>query len=157
MTEEVTRRQALARAGVAVAGMEIALAALGGSAQAAPEGVQGAWVIQPTTSGGPAGFRAVAAFAAGGVFLTIGSDEPGTGVGEWRSPTAETFAFTYLNFHFDPDGKLNNTVKVRAVGAFSGRTLKGKATLTAHDPGGHALFPPRRFTFSGARLFVEEP
>ncbi len=74
------------------------------------------------------------AFAAGGVFLTIGSDEPGTGIGEWNSPASDQFAFTYSNFHFDSDAKLNNTVKVRAAGSFSGSTLQGHATLTATDP-----------------------
>src|SRR5262249_51446378 len=115
---QVTRRQALARAGVAAVGIEVALATLGGPAKAGPAGVPGAWHIEPTTSGGSAGFRAVAAFAAGGVFITIGSDEPGTGIGEWNSPTSDTFAFTYVNFHFDSNAKLNNTVKVRAAGSF---------------------------------------
>jgi hypothetical protein len=34
------------------------------------------------------------------VFVTTGSDEAGTGLGELRQNVAAGFAFTYLNFHF---------------------------------------------------------
>ena len=160
MDRTVTRRQALRRAGgvgAAAVGMGAVVPALVGTAGAAGDSVRGAWIIEPSASGHPAGFRAVAAFAAGGVFVTIGSDEPGTGIGEWSSPAAGGFAFTYLNFHFDEQQHLSHTTKVRAAGSFSGNTLKGHATLTSHDPQGHALFPPRKFTFSGKRLAVEAP
>ncbi len=160
MRGKLTRRQALARAGgagVAAVGLETALAGLSAPAHAATATVRGAWIIEPKTASGPAGFRAVAAFAAGGVFITIGSDEPGTGIGEWKSPTADGFAFTYLNFHFDAEQKLNNTVKVRAAGTFSGDTLEGHATLEAHDAHGHPLFAPRHFSFTGKRLAVQAP
>jgi hypothetical protein len=157
MGDEVTRRQALARAGVAAVGSGVVLAALAGPAGAEPEGVQGTWKIEPAAGGQPAGFRALAAFAAGGVFLTTGSDEPGTGIGQWTSPAADRFAFTYLNFHFDRDLELHHTTKVRAAGTFAGGTLEGHATLTATDPHGHALFSPRKFRFTGRRMLVEKP
>jgi hypothetical protein len=158
MANEFTRRQALARGGAAALGGGVALAALGGTAaQAEPEGVQGTWRIRPATSSGPAGFVALAAFAAGGVFVTTGSDEPGTGIGQWNSPAANKFAFTYVNFHFDPDLKLHHTTKVRAAGTFTGPELQGRATLTATDRGGRPLFPPRHFRFTGKRMVVEAP
>ncbi len=157
MADEVTRRQALARAGVAAVGSGVVLAALAGPAGAEPEGVQGTWKIQPGTGDNPAGFHALAAFAAGGVFLTTGSDEPGTGIGQWTSPAADRFAFTYQNFHFDPDLQLHHTTKVRAAGRFAGAELKGLATLTAVGPHGHPLFPPRKFRFTGKRMLVEKP
>ena len=50
-----------------------------------------------------------------------GSDEAGTGLGEWSAVGATGFAFTYLNSHFGATGKLANTVKVRAVGASTAR------------------------------------
>jgi hypothetical protein len=157
MADEVTRRQVLARAGVAAVGSGVALAALAGPAGAEPEGVQGTWRIQPATGGGPATFHALASFAAGGVFVTTGSDEPGTGLGQWNSPAADRFAFTYQNFHFDSDQQLHHTTKVRAAGKFAGGSLEGRATLTATGPHGHPLFPPRHFRFTGKRMPVEAP
>jgi hypothetical protein len=149
--ESVTRRGALAGAG-AVAG----LAATAGVAEAATPSVRGTWLLTPKTSGGPAGFKALAAFAAGGVFVTTGSDEPGTGLGEW-SGGAKGFAFTYLNFHFDSSGKFNNEVKVRAKGTFKGATLSGHATLGTFDANGAQLGSDRTFSFTGKRVKVQAP
>ncbi|MDP9343809.1 MAG: hypothetical protein M3Q23_17305 [Actinomycetota bacterium] len=157
MGREITRRQALARVGAAALGVEAVLAAGAAPASASDLTVRGAWLITPKTQSSPAGFQAVAAFAAGGVFITIGSDESGTGIGEWTSPAPGGFAFTYLNFHFASDGSLNNTVKVRAKGTFKAKTLSGHATLTAVDPNGDPLFAPRHFTFTGKRIAVEAP
>jgi hypothetical protein len=119
--------------------------------------VRGAWLIQPAAAGGPASFHAVAAFAAGGVFITTGSDEPGTGIGEWNSVAANGFGLTYLNFHFDQSGSLANTVKVRAAGTFTGSRLSGRATESTLAPNGSKLSPDRRFTFTGTRIGVETP
>src|SRR5436189_2203160 len=115
MESVVTRRGVLAGAGVA--GAAAGLAATAGVAEAAQPSVRGTWLITPKTAGGPAGFKALAAFAAGGVFVTTGSDEPGTGLGQW-SGDANKFGFTYMNFHFDSSGALSHTVKVRAKGTF---------------------------------------
>jgi hypothetical protein len=100
---------------------------------------------------GPAPFHALPAFAAGGVFITTGSDEPGTGIGEWDQVGSDGFGFTYLNFHFDHTGKLANTVKVRAAGTFSSSHLSGRATESTLAPNGSKLSPDRRFTFTGKR------
>ncbi len=137
--------------------MEAALVAGAAPAGAAGLTVRGAWLITPKTAAGPAGFQAVAAFAAGGVFITIGSDEDGTGLGEWTSPSKGHFAFTYLNFHFGSDGSLSNTVKVAAAGTFKAKSLTGHATLTAVDPTGNPLFPPQHFSFTGKRIAIESP
>jgi len=157
MAERLTRRQALVTAGGAALGGGAAVGALAGVADAATPTVRGSWLFTPTTQAGPAGFQAISAFAAGGVFVTIGSDEPGTGIGEWISIGKNGFGFTYLNFHFAPDQKPSNTVKVRAKGTFKGNTLKGKATLTMTDPAGHSLGPARPFAFTGKRIAVQSP
>jgi hypothetical protein len=154
MENVVTRRGVLGGAGVA--GASVGLAATAGVAEAATPSVRGTWLITPKTAGGPAGFKALAAFAAGGVFVTTGSDEPGTGLGEW-SGGAKAFAFTYLNFHFDSSGKFNNTVKVRAKGTFKGSSLSGHATLSTTDANGAKLVSDRSFSFTGKRVKVQAP
>jgi hypothetical protein len=154
MENVVTRRGVLAGAGVA--GAAVGLAATAGAAEAAQPSVRGTWLITPKTSGGPAGFKALAAFAAGGVFVTTGSDEPGTGLGEWSGGT-KGFAFTYLNFHFDSAQNPSNTVKVRAKGTFKGSKLSGHATLSTFDPNGAQVGADRSFSFTGKRVKVEAP
>src|SRR2546423_5160776 len=154
MESVATRRGVLS--GFGVAGAAAGLAAMPTVAEAAQPSVRGTWLIKPTTGGGPAGFQALAAFAAGGVFVTTGSDEPGTGLGEW-SGASKSFAFTYLNFHFDSAGKLANTVKVRAKGSFKGSKLSGHATLSTFDPGGSQIGADRSFDFTGKRVRVEAP
>jgi hypothetical protein len=154
MESVATRRGVLS--GVGVAGAAAGLAAMPAVAEAAQPSVRGTWLIKPTTSGGPAGFQALAAFAAGGVIVTTGSDEPGTGLGQW-SGGAKGFAFTYLNFHFDSAGKLANTVKVRAKGSFKGSKLSGHATLSTFDPNGSPIGSDRSFDFTGKRVRVEAP
>jgi hypothetical protein len=154
MDNVVTRRGVLAGAGVA--GAAAGLAATAGVADAAQPSVRGTWLITPTTPGGPAGFKALAAFAAGGVFVTTGSDEPGTGLGEWSGGT-KSFAFTYQNFHFDSSGTHSNTVKVRAKGTFKGSKLSGHATLSTFDASGAQVGGDRSFSFTGKRVKVEAP
>jgi hypothetical protein len=149
--ESVTRRGALAGAGAAVG-----LATAASVADAATASVRGTWLITPKAGGGPAGFKALAAFAAGGVFVTTGSDEPGTGLGEW-SGGAKSFEFTYLNFHFDSSGKFNNTVEVRAKGTFNGSKLSGHARLSTLDANGAQLGSDRGFSFTGKRVKVQAP
>jgi hypothetical protein len=143
-------------AGLGAAGAAAGLGAISSDAAAAAPSVRGTWLIKPTTSGGPAGFQALAAFAAGGVFVTTGSDQAGTGLGEW-SGGAHKFGFTYLNFHFDTDGKPSNTVKVRAAGTFHGSRLSGRATLRVLDPSGKRVGDDTRFNFTGRRVAVEAP
>jgi hypothetical protein len=154
MENVVTRRGVLAGAGVA--GAAAGLATTAGVAEAAQATVRGTWLITPKTAGGPAGFKALAAFAAGGVFATTGSDEPGTGLGQWSGDTTR-FAFTYLNFHFDSSGNFNNTVKVRAKGTFEGSKLSGHATLSTSDANGARVGSDRSFSFTGKRVKVEAP
>lgn len=157
MADGMSRRGALARIGVAAIGIDAALgvAAAPAEAAAAPT-VRGSWLITPQRNGKPAGFQAIAAFAAGGVFVTTGSDEAGTGIGEWNGSGSNGFGFTYLNFHFNSDGSLANTVKVRAAGTFRGSTMTGRATLTVTDASG-TTSAPARSTFTGKRIAVESP
>jgi hypothetical protein len=155
MEQAMSRRGVLA--GLGAAGAAAGFAAVSSDAEAAAPSVRGTWLIKPTTSGGPVGFQALAAFAAGGVFVTTGSDEDGTGLGQWNARGKRGFGFTYLNFHFDTDGKPSNTVKVRAAGTFKGSSLSGRATLTVFDPSGARLGPDAKFTFSGKRVEVEAP
>jgi hypothetical protein len=153
MSEIASRRELLAGLGGGAVGAAIALSAPDAAEAEAPT-VRGTWIITPKSSRGPSPFRALAAFAAGGVFVTTGSDEAGTGLGEWTSRGATGFVFTYLNFHFGSDGKLVKTVKVSATGSFSGSTLAGRATLSTLGPSGGRLSPDARFTFSGRRMGV---
>jgi hypothetical protein len=154
MSEIASRRELLAGLGGGAVGAAFVLSAPD-AAEAAAATVRGTWIITPKSSRGPSPFRALAAFAAGGVFVTTGSDEAGTGLGEWSSRGAAGFAFSYLNFHFGSDGKLANTVKVSATGTFSGSTLTGRATLGMFGPTGTRLSPDARFTFSGRRMAVQ--
>ena len=151
MSGGITRRQAVLGLGATTGGGLLAAS----SADAAAPTVRGTWLITPKSSAGPAGFQALAAFAAGGVFVTTGSDEAGTGLGEWLAEGTDGFAFTYLNFHFGTDGKPSNTVKVRAKGTFGGSRLSGNAALTQLDPNGHRLAPDRHFSFTGQRVAVK--
>jgi hypothetical protein len=151
MSETASRRELLAGLGGGAAGAALALSAPE-VAEAAAATVRGTWIITPKSSRGPSPFRALAAFAAGGVFTTTGSDEAGTGLGVWVSRGAAGFAFTYLNFHFGPDGKLANTVKVSATGSFAGSSMTGRATLSRLGRNGNRLSPDARFTFTGSRM-----
>jgi hypothetical protein len=154
----MNRRQALATVGGAALGLEAVLGAGTSVADAAAETtVRGAWLFTPNQAGQAPTFQAISCFAAGGVFITTGSDEAGTGLGEWVSSGANGFGFTYLNFHFGKDGKLSNTVKVRAKGTFHGSTLAGRATLTDSDPYGNPISPPAHFSFKGKRIAVQSP
>ena len=153
MGRAISRREAVTGAAAGA----VALGAAPASAAAAKESVRGSWRITPKLPPGAPPFIALAAFGSDGVFVTTGSDEPGTGLGQWNSPAADRFAFTYQNFHFDSDQQLHHTTKVRAAGKFAGGSLEGRATLTATGPHGHPLFPPRHFRFTGRRMPVEAP
>lgn len=155
MESVVSRRTVLT--GLGTAGAAAGFAAVAGGAQAAQPTVRGTWLIKPTIGAGPARFEALAAFAAGGVFVTTGSDEAGTGLGEWSANGASGFGFTYLNFHFDTHGKPANTVKVRAAGTFHGSRLSGRATLSVFAPSGKRMGADTQFTFTGTRVSVEAP
>ena len=155
METAVSRRTVLA--GLGAAGAAAGLAVASQDAEAAGASVRGTWLIKPATAGAPAGFEALAAFAAGGVFATTGSDEAGTGLGEWVAHGTHGFGFTYLNFHFGSDGKPANTVKVRAAGTFHGKRMTGHATLETFDPSGSQVGSEAGFKFSGKRVAVEAP
>ncbi|MEA2469066.1 MAG: hypothetical protein QOE38_64 [Thermoleophilaceae bacterium] len=86
------------------------------------------------------------------IFITTGSDEPGTGIGQWKSTSARGFAFAYTNFHFDGSGKLNNTVNVKAKGTFGGNTMTGTATLHRVDASGNPMGSPLTTKFTGKRI-----
>jgi TAT (twin-arginine translocation) pathway signal sequence len=152
MDSVITRRQVLK--GLGAVGAATGFSNLASVAEAAQPTVRGTWLIKPATRRGTAGFEALAAFAAGGVFVTTGSDEAGTGLGEWSAGGVNLFAFTYVNFHFDSAQKLANTVKVRAAGTFDGSRLSGRATLSAFSPSGQRRSADLRFTFTGKRLPV---
>ncbi len=118
--------------------------------------MRGSWVITPDVPGAP--FQALAAFGAGGIFITTGSDEPGTGIGEWVAQGTDGFAFSYRNFHFGPDGKLSHTTTVNATGTFQGDTMTGTATefVTDAHPGA-GMGVARTSTFTGQRMSVAAP
>jgi len=150
--EGITRRKALGGAAAGALGIA-GLATSAEEASAAPPTVRGSWLIMPKASGAQKTFTAIAAFAAGGVFLTIGSDEPGTGIGAWSKVGAAGFSFSYTNYHFGGNGKPSHTVEVKATGTFKGATMNGNATLTILDPAtGKPKAPPVRTTFTGKRV-----
>ena len=156
MSGMASRRELLSGLAAGSAGTAIALATADAADAAAPT-VRGTWIITPKASRGSSSFRALAAFAAGGVFATTGTDKAGTGLGEWSSKDGAGFEFTYLNFHFGAGGRLATTVKVSATGTFSGSRLTGRARLTTFGPRGNRLSPDARFTFTGTRLEIEAP
>ena len=133
MAGHASRRQLLSGLGAGAVGTVIG-AATADLAEAAAPTVRGTWLIQPSSSRGPAPFQALAAFAAGGVFITTGSDEAGTGLGEWSQTGASHFGFSYLNFHFDSAGKLtllHNDCTPEGAPRFSVRPVAGTICISA--------------------------
>jgi len=139
-------------AGAAAGAVTAGVAAGTGSAAAATASVQGSWRITPELPDGAPSFVALAAFGAGGVFVTTGSDEPGTGIGQWKSSGARGFTFAYTNFHFDSAGALANTVNVKAKGTFRGSRMSGSAELRRVDSAGNAIGTPQTSRFTGRRM-----
>jgi hypothetical protein len=150
MGRKLSRRDALT-GGIVGA---VALGAAAGPASAAETSIHGSWRITPKVPSGSPPFVALAAFAAGGVFITTGSDHPGTGIGSWRSRDRQSFEFAYTNFHFDSSGHLSSVVRVRARGTFGGSQLRGSARLTREDPAGNPIGSPLVTTFTGRRIFA---
>jgi len=148
----MSRREAVA--GVAAGAVTAGVAAGAGPAAAGTsrETVQGSWRITPELPPGAPSFVALAAFGAGGVFVTTGSDEPGTGIGQWKKSGARGFTFAYTNFHFDSSGALANTVNVKASGTFRGRRMSGAAELRRVDAAGNPLGSPQTSRFTGRRM-----
>ncbi|MFN2469365.1 MAG: hypothetical protein ABR521_14700 [Gaiellaceae bacterium] len=153
MTDSMTRRRALEGFGAGALGA-VALAGLAPEAAAGTqqESVRGSGLITPRIRPPGEPFQAIAAFAAGGVFITTGSDHPGTGLGVWSSKGADGFAFGYRNFHFDAEAKLSHTVRVTASGTFKGSRLTGRVTLRSFEPGGKPRAPALRTSFTGTRM-----
>jgi hypothetical protein len=147
----------LKRATVGAAGLAVGAGLAADRAQAATPTVRGSWLITPKVPAGAPAFQALAAFAADAVFVTTGSDEPGTGIGQWEARGTDGFAFTYHNFHFDSAGALASTVTVSATGTFKGLKLSGRAMLTRVDAAGNAIGSPQETTFTGRRVAVEAP
>ena len=148
MGRAISRREAVtgAAAGAALLGAAPA------TAGAATESVQGSWQITPQLPEGVPPFVALAAFGAGGVFITTGSDEPGTGIGQWKATGTRRFSFAYTNFHFDSSGRLSNTVNVKATGSFRGRRMTGTAEHRRVDASGNAIGSPQESPFTGRRM-----
>jgi hypothetical protein len=147
----VSRREAVTGAAVGA----VALGAGAGPAGAATaQSVRGSWRITPKLPAGVPPFVALAAFGAGGIFVTTGSDEPGTGIGQWKSTSARGFSFAYTNFHFDSSGSLNNTVHVTATGTFHGSKMTGTAELRRVDASGNAIGSPLTTPFTGRRMLA---
>ena len=148
MGSSISRREAVAGAAIGA----VAFGAGAESAMAAKASVQGSWRITPQLPVGAPAFVALAAFGAGGVFITTGSDEPGTGIGQWKRKGDSGFVFAYTNFHFDAQGRLESTVNVTAKGTFKGKNLKGTATLTRTDSDGAPVGSPQVSEFTGRRM-----
>ena len=120
---------------------------------AEPPSVRGSWVITPQVPGQP--FQALAAFGAGGVFVTTGSDQDGTGIGQWAALGADGFTFSYLNYHFGADGKLTTVTIVKAKGTFKNDSMTGTASQSVAGPTGSVLQPAQSVSFTGKRMTAE--
>jgi len=136
------------------------LAACGSAATAAPTAtdapsVRGSWLITPQTPGPP--FQALAAFGTGGIFITTGSDQAGTGIGQWTAQGSDGFTSSYQNFHFGSDGKLSSTTTVNAKGTFTGDTLTGTASQSVTDATGVSMGPAQTAPFTGRRMTAMAP
>jgi hypothetical protein len=138
--------------GAALGAAAVGVAAGAGPASAATETVQGSWRITPKLPPGAPPFIALAAFGAGGIFITTGSDEPGTGIGQWKQHGGRGFTFAYTNFHFDSSGSLNNTVHVKAQGTFQGSKMSGSAALRRVDASGDPIGSLQTTKFTGRRM-----
>jgi hypothetical protein len=145
----MSRRAAVA--GVA-AGAAVLGAATASPADAQESSMRGTWRITPKLPAGVPSFEALAAFGAGGVLVTTGSDEPGTGIGQWASTGTRGFEFAYTNFHFDSAGKLSSIVEVHATGKFKSGRLRGTAHLRRTDANGAAMGDEQVTDFTGRRM-----
>jgi hypothetical protein len=150
VSRELSRREAVA--GAAVGAMALGAAVGTDSAAAATVTVRGSWKITPKVPAGAPPFVALSAFGAGGIFITTGSDEPGTGIGQWKATGAHSFRFAYTNFHFDSSGALSSVVDVTAKGTFHGQKMSGTATLRRTDAAGNPVGSPRTSKFTGERM-----
>ena len=150
MSKAVSRRRAVA--GAAVGAVAFGTAARSVSATAEPPSVRGSWRITPELPADVPAFVALSAFGADGIFVTTGSDEPGTGIGQWTATEPDGFEFAYTNFHFDGGGALSSTVTVAATGTFSGSTMQGTAELRRVDAAGAPIGSPMTTPFSGERM-----
>ena len=112
-------------------------------------------MITPQIPGQP--FQALAAFGQGGVFLTTGSDQAGTGIGQWAAQGSDGFVFSYVNYHFGSDGKLSSVTTVKARGTFNGDSMTGTASQSVAGPTGSAISPAQTVSFSGKRVAAEAP
>ena len=150
MGRGISRREAVtgAAAGAAVIGV----GATGPASAGTSESVRGSWRITPELPDGVPPFVALAAFGAGGIFVTTGSDDPGTGIGQWESSGRRRFEFAYTKFHHDSSGQLDFTVHVQATGRFSGRRMTGTAELRRVDPDDNPIGSPQTTPFSGRRM-----
>jgi hypothetical protein len=150
MGRGISRREAVT--GAAAGAAALGVGAAGTASAGAGESVRGSWRITPELPEGAPPFVALAAFGADGVFVTTGSDEPGTGIGQWKSSGRRRFKFAYTNFHFDSSGALSNTVHVKATGTFSGRRMEGSAELRRVDPAGNPIGSTQTTPFTGRRM-----
>lgn len=155
----ITRRKALAMAGIA-AGALGATAALTGvrGVQAASAGVGGAvagtWDVTVTSavSGGPP-FTSLVSFAPGGALVTVDNQGPGTfSLGAWEGDGGGEFDAVFETFSFDAKGMFVGTAIIRPKGIVDGEHIHGTYTVAFRPSSGPTQHGVDHGTFTGSRL-----
>ena len=103
--------------------------------------IEGTWILTVTPPGGAPSFRAVAAYAKGGVVVTTPDRLPpnlgntlNDAIGAWRETGHRSFVSTQVEFRYGPMGNVIGSVKLRATARITRYdTLEGNGQLQLCD------------------------
>lgn len=142
------------------AGLVVALTVAGCSPRSSPGrppsgGLAGSWVITPTVGAGS--YKILAAFGSGGELVTTRSDQPGTGVGQWRQEGRDGFVFSVDSYVFGPEGALATSTTMKGRGTFKGAQMEGTAAMVISTADGRAAGGAQRIPFMGSRVTAAAP
>ncbi len=103
--------------------------------------IEGTWILTVTPPGGAPSFRAVAAYAKGGVVVTTPDRLPpnlgntlNDAIGAWRETGHRSFVSTQVEFRYGPMGNVIGSVKLRSAARITRYdTLEGVGQLQLCD------------------------
>jgi hypothetical protein len=109
--------------------------------------IEGSWLITVTPAGGAPAFKALLTYAAGGGLTGVDASLPPSQVtalhGTWVRKGGHKFAFTFVEFLFDPAGAFIGSIKIHENLTFEahGDTYNGVWTGEVLDPDGNLIAP----------------
>jgi hypothetical protein len=137
------------------------------SSSAGTFGIEGGWLVTvtpPAGSPGPASFKALDSFSAGGGYSGRSSTDAATNFspayGTWRrTDEEEGIVVTQAQFSHDPSGNPTGTVIVhRQMHSTSPDTLEGTSQISFCDLNGNNCFsPPGHAVVSAIRIKAAGP